>query len=174
MTGFVSNPAALDIIAEIERRLSPVSFWGSRFADLSLSDVMDRLDIPGLSVAVVNDGRLEWARGYGQRDADDRDPVETSTLFQAASISKPVAALAALRMVELGHLDLDQDLNAYLTSWRIPANDDWQPRITLRQVLSHGAELTVHGFMATDDRSHGQLSFKYSTVNGRQIRRQFG
>ena len=146
MTGFASNPAALDTIAEIERRLPLVSFWGSRFVDLSLSEVMDRLDVPGLSVAVVSDGRLDWARGYGQCDADDRDPIETSTLFQAASISKPVAALAALRMVELGHLDLDEDLNAYLTSWRIPANDDWQPRITLRHLLSHCAGLTVHGF----------------------------
>jgi len=146
LSGFTEEPATLDVIAEIERRLPPVSLWGNRFADLSLSEVMDRLDVPGLSVAVVNDGRLDWARGYGQRDAENHDPVETSTLFQAASISKPVAALAALRMAEQGHLDLDEDLNAYLTSWRIPANDDWQPRITLRHLLSHSGGLTVHGF----------------------------
>jgi CubicO group peptidase (beta-lactamase class C family) len=72
--------------------------------------------------------------------------VTTATLFQAAWISKPLAVLAALRLVGEGRLDLDEDVNRYLTSWRVPANDGWQPRVTLRQLMCHGAGLTVHGF----------------------------
>src|SRR5262249_11858770 len=69
------------------------------------------------------------------------------TLFQAASISKPLAALAALRLVEDGTLALDEDVNAQLTSWKVPANEFTAvQQVTLRHLLSHSAGLTVHGF----------------------------
>jgi CubicO group peptidase (beta-lactamase class C family) len=72
--------------------------------------------------------------------------VTRDTLFQAASISKPVFALAVMRLVQEGRLNLDEDVNHYLTSWHVPKISDWQPRITLRQLLSHTAGLTLHGF----------------------------
>jgi CubicO group peptidase (beta-lactamase class C family) len=97
-------------------------------------------------VAVIDDGQLAWARGYGVRDADSGGQVGADTLFQAASISKPTSALGVLRLVERGQLELDRDINEYLTTWRVPARDGWQPRLTLRQLLSHTAGLTVHGF----------------------------
>ena len=101
---------------------------------------------PGISIAVINDFEIEWARGFGVCEAGTTREVTADTLFQAASISKPVFALAVMHLVQEGRLNLDEDVNTYLTSWRVPAIEDWQPRITLRQLLSHTAGLTVHGF----------------------------
>src|SRR3954469_10083596 len=101
---------------------------------------------PGASVGVVHHGKVDWVRGFGVRTIGTADEVTADTLFQAGSIAKPVFALAVMRLVEEGRLDLDTDVNRYLTSWRVPANGGWQPRITLRQLLSHTAGVTVHGF----------------------------
>ena len=136
--------------ARIERVASgllPEAVFDGRFGSAhSLAERMAYFHTPGISIAVINNSEIEWARGFGQRDANQTDAVTASTLFQAGSISKPIFALAVMRLVEQGHLDLDEDVNAYLRSWRVPANDGWQPRITLRQILSHTAGLTVHGF----------------------------
>jgi CubicO group peptidase (beta-lactamase class C family) len=102
--------------------------------------------VPGVSIAVLEDGDLAWAKGYGVTAADGTEPVTTNTLFQAASISKPTTALAVLRLVQQGRLDLDEDVNRYLRSWQVPANGEWQPRLTLRHLLSHTGGVTVHGF----------------------------
>src|SRR6185436_9257568 len=83
---------------------------------------------------------------YGVCAADQSTLVDPTTLFQAGSISKPVAAVAALRLVDAGRIDLDADVNDYLVSWKVPANEGWQPRVTLRHLLSHTGGLTVHGF----------------------------
>jgi CubicO group peptidase (beta-lactamase class C family) len=107
---------------------------------------MEQCGIPGVGLAVVADGRLEWAGGFGVADAERGDPVTEHTLFQAGSISKPIAAACALRLVADGVLALDEDVNERLTSWRVPPTGDWQPCVTLRQLLSHTAGLTVHGF----------------------------
>jgi CubicO group peptidase (beta-lactamase class C family) len=101
---------------------------------------------PGASVAVIDDFELTWSCGFGVRRIDRAGEVTTHTPFQAGSISKPVFALAVMMLVERGILDLDVDVNRYLTSWQVPANGDWRPRITLRQLLSHTAGTTVHGF----------------------------
>jgi CubicO group peptidase (beta-lactamase class C family) len=124
-------PSALPFAAE-----SPVA----------LPALMERFSIPGISVAVVAGGSLAWAEGWGVCDASRGDPVTPRTLFQAGSISKPVAAMCALRLVAAGKLKLDTDVNDVLTGWQVPANLGWQPRVTLRQLLSHTAGLTVHGF----------------------------
>ena len=71
-----------------------------------------------------------------------------ATAFQACSISKPVTALAALRLVQAGRLGLDDDVNDRLTRWRLPANGAWQPRVTLRHLLSHSAGLTETFFLS--------------------------
>jgi CubicO group peptidase (beta-lactamase class C family) len=108
---------------------------------------MAELKTPGVSVAVINGGAIEWARGYGVAETGGSTPVTPQTLFQAASLSKPVAALAALRLVEQGKLSLDQDVNERLTSWKVPENDFTKTeKVTLRRLLSHSAGLTVSGF----------------------------
>ena len=100
---------------------------------------------PGVSIAVVNGYRVEWARGFGVRKpaTSSRSPSGPS---QAGSISKPIFALAVMRLVEERRLDLDADISRYLTSWKVPTTGGWMPRVTLRQILSHSAGFTVHGF----------------------------
>jgi len=108
---------------------------------------MAHYSVPGVSVAVINDFKIEWAKGYGTKDVETGDPVNPDTLFQAASISKPVATSAALNYVEKGVLDLDEDVNTKLVSWKVPENDfTSEKKVTLRGLLSHTAGLTVHGF----------------------------
>jgi CubicO group peptidase (beta-lactamase class C family) len=112
----------------------------------ALAERMAFCHTPGVSLAVVNNGEIEWAEGFGVREIGRPDPITPDTLFQAGSISKPIFALAVMRLVEQGRLELDEDVNNYLTSWRVPASNGWQPRLTLRHLLSHTAGLTVHGF----------------------------
>jgi CubicO group peptidase (beta-lactamase class C family) len=101
---------------------------------------------PAVSIAVINNYEIEWVKTYGTAERGIDKEIDENTLFQAASMSKPVFALAVMKLVEKGILDLDEDINNYLTSWKVPANGEWQPRITLRQILSHTAGVTVHGF----------------------------
>ena len=108
---------------------------------------MQEHHIPGLSLAVIGDGKIAKAQGYGFTDQMEKSPVTTATLFQAASISKCLAALAALRLVDQGRLALDEDLDTKLQSWKIPPNEfNKNELITLRRLLSHNAGFTVHGF----------------------------
>jgi CubicO group peptidase (beta-lactamase class C family) len=108
---------------------------------------MRELDVPGASVAVVSDYALDWALGFGVKDSETREPVTPRTLFQAASISKSTAAVAAMKLVEEGRLELDGDINASLATWKIPTNAlTAETPVTLRHLLSHTGGLTVHGF----------------------------
>jgi len=100
---------------------------------------------PALSAGVIDDFEVAWVRGFGTLAAG-AEPATAKTTFQVGSISKPVFALAVMKLAEAGLVDLDTDVNDYLTSWRCPASDGWQPRITLRQLMSHSAGTTVHGF----------------------------
>jgi CubicO group peptidase (beta-lactamase class C family) len=102
--------------------------------------------VPGVSIAVIHNGAIEWAQGFGVAQLGGA-PVTTETLFQAGSISKPVAAMAALHLVEQGRLSLDSDVNQALTSWKIPPSAAAPgAMVTLRELLTHTAGLTVHGF----------------------------
>ena len=119
--------------------------------DAYVREQMARRRIPGVSLAIIQDGKIVAARAYGVIDATSRAPVTTATLFQAGSISKPVSALAALHLVEAGRLSLDRDVNASLTTWTVPENGfTTTEKVTLRRLLSHTAGLTVHGFPGYD------------------------
>ena len=103
--------------------------------------------VPGLSVAVVDGGRIVWAKGYGFADVRAGRPVTPRTMFLAGSISKPVAAMAAVDLVERNLVPFDADVNTLLRSWRLPANElTAKTPVTLRQLFSHSAGTTVHGF----------------------------
>lgn len=114
---------------------------------MNLVDRMSFYNVPGVSIAVIDQGRIAWARGYGFADKAAKRPVTPETRFQAASISKSVAAAAALHFVEESRIDLDRNVNDYLKSWKVPDNDfTREQKVTLRRILSHSAGLTVHGF----------------------------
>jgi CubicO group peptidase (beta-lactamase class C family) len=135
-------------IAAIENGLLPgVVLKGQAHPAASLAERMRQTKTPGVSIAFFDHGRIVWAKGYGLADVASGRPVTPQTLFEAGSISKPVTAIAALRLVEAGKLDLDQDVNTRLQAWHVPQNAfTAEQKVTLRRLLSHGAGLTVHGF----------------------------
>jgi CubicO group peptidase (beta-lactamase class C family) len=95
-----------------------------------------------VSVAVIKDYEIHWAKGYGIADVTAGVPVTTDTIFQAASISKPTAAMGVLRLVQDGMLSLDADVNTFLKSWKLPAGEFTRERpVTLRALLSHTSGL---------------------------------
>lgn len=113
----------------------------------TIQERMKHYKVPGVSIAVINDFKIEWAKAYGVKDTETNEPVSTETLFQAGSISKPVAAMAALKKVEQGKIALDEDINTRLTTWKLPDNEfTAKKKVTLAHLLSHTGGLTVHGF----------------------------
>ncbi len=113
----------------------------------SLEARMKACQAPGVSIAVLRDSQVEWAKGYGLRDVRSGAPVTPETLFQAASITKCMGAVVALRLVQDGVLDLDRNVNDYLKRWQVPDNEFTKvEKVTLRRLLNHTAGLNVHGF----------------------------
>src|SRR5262245_11853904 len=108
---------------------------------------LQKRQVPGLSLAILHEGKIVKATGYGFTEKEGKTRVAPSTLFQAGSISKSVAALGALYLVERGRLSLDEDVNAKLRTWKVPESEfTREKKVTLRGLLSHTAGLTVHGF----------------------------
>lgn len=126
------------------RHVSPIE---GETVSWTLHERMKTLDVPGVSIAVINNGEIDWADGFGHIDKVGGRAVDAHTLFQAASMSKPVAAFAMMKAVEKGTFDLDADINAFLRSWKVPDNEFTKASpVTLRKILSHTAGLTVWGF----------------------------
>ena len=123
---------------------------GSTVDDVVATEMKNH-GIVGVSIAIIEEGAIRQAKGYGFTDKSAATRVTTDTLFQAGSVSKPVAALGALRMVEDGRLSLDGDVNRKLKQWQVPENEFTKDeKVTLRRILSHSAGLTVHGFPGYD------------------------
>lgn len=119
--------------------------------DLDIEKLMHLYNVPGFSVAVIEDYKIAWTKSYGVTEPGGKDPVTAKTLFQAGSISKPVAATGMLVLVQQGKLSLDEDVNVKLKSWKVPENEfTKQQKVTLRRLASHSAGLTVHGFPGYD------------------------
>jgi CubicO group peptidase (beta-lactamase class C family) len=137
-------------IRRVENGLVPnpgLYLSGRPAASASLLERMAQYRVPGVSIAVIDEYRISWVKGYGFIENGGQTAVAPETIFQAASISKPVSAAAALHFVEQGLLALDEDVNLKLKSWKVPDNEWTKKRpVTLRGILSHSAGLTVHGF----------------------------
>ncbi|HEY0020171.1 MAG TPA: serine hydrolase domain-containing protein [Longimicrobium sp.] len=152
MMSAVPAPAQDTTLAARIRRVesglaTPVVVAGRPDLNGVITDRMRAHNTPAVSIAVINGGRIEWARAYGTLQAGGSVPADTATLFQAASISKPVATLGMLRLMERGQLSLDEDVNGYLRAWRVPENAfTAREKVTLRRITSHSAGLTVSGF----------------------------
>jgi CubicO group peptidase (beta-lactamase class C family) len=114
----------------------------NELAGLTLAQLMDRFKVPGVSIAVIRDFEIHWAKGYGTRDVETGEPVDVETLFQAASISKPVAAMGVLKAVQDGLFTLDTDINTILTSWKLNGEGFTTERpVTPRGLTSHTSGL---------------------------------
>ncbi|MGO9828985.1 MAG: serine hydrolase [Myxococcaceae bacterium] len=111
----------------------------------TLEERMRHYHVPGVSIALILDGRIAWARGYGVLDVTSKTQVTPKTLFQAASLSKPVTAMAVLRLADQGQLSLQAPVNTLLKSWKLPAGP-FTAGVTLERLLDHTAGVTVGGF----------------------------
>jgi CubicO group peptidase (beta-lactamase class C family) len=113
----------------------------------TLEERMAHHHVPAVSMAVLRGGEILWSRAWGMADVQAGTPATPETLFQAASMSKPVAGLVALSLVEEGRLELDAPVNRFLTRWRLPDNEfSADSAVTLRGLLTHSAGTTVWGF----------------------------
>jgi len=110
-----------------------------------LSERMEHYKIPGISIALVRDNKIEWKKAYGVLVAGKDTPVDNQSLFQAGSVSKFVTAMIVMHYVGEGVLDLDKDINVYLKSWKMPENK-FGTSITLRHLLSHQSGLPGTNF----------------------------
>jgi len=140
----------------IEARVVDLSLGGNEPPlRLGLQRLMQLYQVPGLSVAVIDGFRIVWTGAYGVVEVGSARPVTPGTLFQAGSISKPVAAAGALRLVEQGRLSLDEDVNSRLQTWKVPENEFTRTeKVTLRRLMSHTAGLTVGGFPGYETGAH--------------------
>ncbi|WP_048507238.1 serine hydrolase domain-containing protein [Chryseobacterium angstadtii] len=133
-------------ISKVEAGLMPpVRFKGGNL--WTLESRMKHYNVPGVSVAVIRNSKVIWSKTYGFSDVESKTPVNSKTLFQAASMSKPVSIYAALTEVEAGKINPDADINSYLKSWKIPENEfTKQKKVSFKNIASHTAGLTVSGF----------------------------
>jgi CubicO group peptidase (beta-lactamase class C family) len=136
-----------------ERRIEKVeqgllnAYGDPPWKGMDLVERMDHYNVPGVSIAVIDDFQLEWAKGYGVLEKGSDERVTADTLFQTGSIAKPIVAVATLQFVDRGVLSLDDDVNRSLVSWKIPTNRfTAEENVTLRYLLSHSAGVTVKGF----------------------------
>jgi CubicO group peptidase (beta-lactamase class C family) len=143
-------------IALISQTSPPSGTAEERVASPSVQDIQQSLrfvpdrmahyHVPGLSLSCIHNGAVEWTQAFGVARVGG-EPVTPETLFQASSIGMPLTAVAVLRLVEQGKLNLDADVSQYFRSWKLPTNRfAEQKKVTLRELLSHTAGATVHGF----------------------------
>jgi CubicO group peptidase (beta-lactamase class C family) len=141
------TPAVADRIKQVENNLRPDIVYGDSIPKLNLLQQMAAYKVNGLTIAVIKDYKIDWTKGYGWADAEEKRPVIVDTRFQAASISKSVNSLGILKLVQQEKLNLDADINDYLKTWKFPYDSvSRSKKITVANLLSHTAGLSVHGF----------------------------
>ncbi|MFO8145968.1 MAG: serine hydrolase [Gillisia sp.] len=136
-----------DEIKTVETGLTyPVYIFGD--STWTIESRMKHYGVPGVSIAVIKDYKIAWIKSYGVMDKESQLPVTPQTLFQAASISKPVTAYGALKLVDQNKVELDENVNTYLKSWKLTDNEfTTKKKVTLKNLLNHSAGITVHGFL---------------------------
>ncbi|MBB5205144.1 CubicO group peptidase (beta-lactamase class C family) [Inhella inkyongensis] len=134
-----SAAAPPDEVAKLIARIeAPQAASQSELSALGMEALLEQTQVPAVSIAVVWDFKLHWAKAYGVADAATGRRVDARTRFQAASISKPVTALAAMHLVQQRRLELDADINSILRSWKVPATVlTREQAVTPRSLLSH-------------------------------------
>jgi CubicO group peptidase (beta-lactamase class C family) len=134
--------------AEIRKIEQPRSPGQEGNAGKTLEQLMKDLTTPALSIAVVKDYQIAWAKAWGDADVQAGRKANVETLFQAASVSKPVAAAAVLRAVQDGVFGLDDDINSILKSWKLIQEQEFlsKTKVTPRLLMSMTGGATVSGF----------------------------
>ena len=152
VSGAKSSASTEARIERIAHGIEPIeSVKGEPPVSLDIEKLMKLYNVPGLSVAVIEDYKIAWTKSYGVTEPGGTTPVTAKTLFQAGSISKPVAAAGMLALVQKGELSLDENVNEKLQTWKVPENEfTREQKVTLRRLASHSAGLTVHGFPGYD------------------------
>ncbi|MBW1298999.1 serine hydrolase [Aquimarina litoralis] len=135
----------IDAIKKVENGLTTrVHIEGD--STWSIEKRMKHYGIPGVSIAVIHNGKIAWAKGYGIQDKESKAPVTKHTLFQAAATTMPVTAYGALRLVEKNKLNLDENINSYLKSWKVPENEfTKEKKVTIKNLLNHSAGIYPRG-----------------------------
>ncbi len=122
--------------------LKSIVFEGEKPKRMKLFERMAYYKVPGVSISVIDNFQIEWAKAYGVTKINDQDPVSIFSIFQAASISRAVTAAGALTLVAKDEIELDTNINDYLQSWTIPDNQFTQKeKVTLRRLLSRSSGL---------------------------------
>ncbi|MEO1044049.1 MAG: serine hydrolase domain-containing protein [Pseudomonadota bacterium] len=176
-------PAALAHNAQVQPEATIADSDGARIARLetqlknlrerdnpdaerwTIEQRMENYGVPGMGVAIIDNGKIILAKGYGVQSATSGEPVDANTVFSAGSVSKVINAALILRLVQEGKVDLDTDLNTYLTSWKVPENEySSGHKITLRMLLAHTSGFSQHGF--PDFKPGKALPTALQTLNG--------
>ena len=131
----------------------------------TLAERMAEHNVPGVAIAILEDGEIVYVQGFGTRRAGQSLPVDGDTVFSAGSVSKVATASLALAMAENGQLDLDLPVSRYLESWSLPDQAAYDENtVTLRTILSHTAGFNTHGFR--DFQPGESLPSTLDTLNG--------
>lgn len=147
VAGQTTDPAIKAKITAVENSLSPSVIYGDTVPRLNIEKRMSETGIKGLSIAVIKNYKIEWAKGYGWANEEENRKVTPITRFQAASISKSINSLGVLKLVEMGKINPEADINSYLTSWKFPYDSiSKNKKISVYNLLSHTAGLDIHGF----------------------------
>lgn len=141
------SPEVLQLIKRVENSLAPNLIYGDTIPAVNIEARMKETHIMGLTIAVIKDYKVQWAKGYGWADVESKRMVNATTRFQAASISKSLNSMGQLKLVQEDKIDGEADINNYLKSWKFPYDSLTGTRkISLFQLLSHTAGLDIHGF----------------------------
>jgi CubicO group peptidase (beta-lactamase class C family) len=143
----------------------PVVIAGEPIEKWTIAMQMRRLHVPAVSVAVIKDYKIDWARAWGVTEAGGDRPATIDTLFQAASISKPVASMAAMRLAQDGRLNLDANVNDYLTTWKVPDTAFTHSKpVTMRELLTNSSGTPIIGFPGYD--VHARIPTLFEILDG--------
>ena len=143
---------AAERMAAVENGIDPpVVIAGEPSKEWTIPMQMARYKVPAVSVAVINNYKIDWGKAWGVTEPGGTQAATKDTLFQAASISKPISAMAVMHLVQEGKLNLDANVNDYLKQWRVPDNQFTRIKpVTLRELLTHSAGIpTLFGGVST-------------------------
>lgn len=144
--GKYSQTVSARISRVVNGLLPPFVMVGEPVSLMKLTDRMNHHGTPGVSVAVINNYRVDWIKHYGFADKEQQRPINDQTIYQAGSISKPMTAFLVMKLVQQGKLEPDRNVNNYLRAWKVPDSKLTKDSfVTIRKILNHTA-----GFLPYD------------------------